>query len=150
VNQRNLLPGLLLIGLGVFFLVGRNTNLGGWIFLAGLGAIFLVAYFNSRSYGLLIPGCILLGLGLGEAMDQSSLGLGLGFIGIFAVDTLVRGRMSHWWPLIPGVIIAGSELSDMNIAGLGTLRDIAADWWPLLLVLLGVLILFRGMADRRA
>lgn len=150
-SQRNqMLPGLILIGLGVVFLVARTTNLGGWIVLAGLGAIFIAAYLSTRSYGLLIPGCILLGLGVGEALQASSLGLGLGFIAIFAVDSIVRGRSSHWWPLIPGVIIAGDAALDANIAGIGSVRQLAVDWWPVLLILLGVLILFRGTAGRRA
>lgn len=149
--QRNqLLPGLILIGLGVLFLLARTTTLSGWIVLAGLGVIFIAAYLSSRSYGLLIPGCILLGLGLGDAAGLSNLGLGLGFIAIFAVDTLVRGRMSHWWPLIPGVIIAGDAALNANIAGVGSVRSVVLEWWPLLLILIGVLVLVRTMSGRRA
>ena len=148
--QRNqLLPGLILIGLGVVFLLARASALSGWIVLAGLGVIFIIAYLSSRSYGLLIPGCILLGLGLGEAVGLSSLGLGLGFIAIFAVDTLVRGRTSHWWPLIPGVIIAGDAALNANVAGIGSLRQVAVDWWPVLLILIGAFVLFRNASGRR-
>jgi hypothetical protein len=142
-RRNSILPGLILIGLGVLFLVGRSVYLGGWIWLVGLGAVFIIAYLSSRSYGLLIPGCILVGLGLGDALGQSSLGLGLGFVAIFVVDTLVKGRASHWWPLIPGVIIAGDALANTRIGALGTLRSITTDWWPLLLIGLGLLILFQ-------
>jgi len=147
--QRNqTVLGLILVGLGVLFLVARNTNLGGWIFLAGIGAIFLVAYVTTRNYGMLIPGCILLGLGAGEGLGNSGLGLGLGFIGIFVVDSVVRGRMSHWWPLIPGLVISLSEAGSLTIPGLGTLGSVVNDWWPLALVLIGVLILVQGARRR--
>jgi len=140
--------GVVLIALGVLFLLGQSLNLSGSIWLIGLGALFLVGYFARRSYGLLIPGCILLGLGAGEAIGFSDLGLGLGFIAIFAVDTLVYrtgaaqgGSTSHWWPLIPGVIIAGSAVANSNRALFGSFGQVIHDWWPLLLVGLGVLLL---------
>ena len=147
-RRNQMLPGLILIALGVLFLLSRNLNLGGSIWLIGVGAIFLLAYFTSRSYGWLIPGCILVGLGVGDALGMSDLGLGLGFIAIFAVDTLVRGRASHWWPLIPGVIIAGNAFVDTNRAFFRPIQTAISDWWPLLLVVLGVLILFRGTGRR--
>ncbi len=149
-SPRNLLPGLILIVLGALFLLARNVSLSGWIWLAGIGAIFILAYFTSRNYGLLIVGCILAGLGLGDASGASDLGLGLGFIAIFAIDTLVRGKMSHWWPLVPGVLIAGNAAIDRNRALFGAVRSAVNDWWPVLLIALGVLILLRGMGSRRA
>lgn len=150
IQRNQLVPGLILIVLGVLFLLRDQINLSGGIVLLALGAIFLIGYFTSCGYGLLIPGCILAGLGLGEMLNSSSLGLGLGFIAIFGIDTLVRGRMSHWWPLIPGVIItADAALSNDNPA-FAAIRNVVADWWPLLLVLLGVLILLQSMSRRQA
>ena len=142
INQ--LLPGLILIGLGVFFLLGR-TALSGALFLGGLGAIFLVAYLSSRNYGLLIPGCILAGLGVGELINWSSLGLGLGFIAIFVIDRLARGK-SHWWPLIPGGIITISALTERGGPLIAPLRGLVDNFWPLLLIAVGLLLLFRRRA----
>ena len=149
--QRNqVIPWVILIGLGLLFLFRDRINLGGGIVLAGLGAIFIAAYLASRNYGLLIPGCILAGLGAGEWIGSSSLGLGLGFVAIFAIDTLVRGRASAWWPLVPGVIIAGNAALEGNSAAVRTIRQAASDWWPLLLVLIGVLILVQSISRRQA
>ena len=60
----------------------------------------------------------------------------------------MRGRASHWWPLIPGVIIAGNAFVDTNRAFFRPIQTAISDWWPLLLVVLGVLILFRGTGRR--
>jgi len=148
--------GVVLIVVGVLFFIGRATNLSGSIWLMGLGALFMLGYFTWRSYGLLIPGCILLGLGLGEAfLNASDLGLGLGFIAIFVIDSLVYrqgagrksgARISHWWPLIPGVIIAGDSVGE---AISDPIQRLIADWWPLALVLIGVMILFGQMSRSR-
>lgn len=139
-NVNRMLPGLILIALGVLFLVGR---LSGVIVLGGLGAIFIVAYLITRKYGWLIPGCILAGLGLGELLGWSSLGLGLGFIGIFVIDLIVRGK-SHWWPLIPGVIITLDALGDRANVVIAPLRGFITSWWPLLLIAIGLLLLFQN------
>jgi hypothetical protein len=132
------------------FLLRDRINLSGGLVLFVIGALFIAGYFSSRNYGLLIPGCILAGLGAGEFIGDSSLGLGLGFIAIFAIDTLVRGRTSAWWPLIPGVIIAGNAVADRNDAVFGTIRQVANDWWPIVLVLIGVIILAQALSGRRA
>ena len=139
-NVNRMLPGLILIALGVLFLVGR---LSGVIVLGGLGAIFIVAYLITRKYGWLIPGCILAGLGLGELLGWSSLGLGLGFIGIFVIDLIVRGK-SHWWPLIPGAIITLDALGDRANVVIAPLRGLVASGWPLLLIAIGLLLLFQN------
>jgi len=150
IQRNQLIPGLILIGLGVLFLLRDRIDLSGGVVLAGLGAIFLVGYFTSRNYGLLIPGCILAGLGLGEMLNNSSLGLGLGFIAIFGIDTIARGKISAWWPLIPGVIIAANAAFSSDDPSFAAIRNVVSDWWPLLLVLLGVLILFQGLSRRQA
>lgn len=141
-RTNQMLPGLILILLGVLFLLGR-TALGSVIFLGGLGAIFLVAYFATRGYGLLIPGCILASLGIGDLIGWSSLGLGLGFIAIFVIDLSVRGK-SHWWPLIPGAIITVGALGERTNVVLAPLRGLISNAWPLLLIVIGVLLLFQN------
>ena len=142
--MNRMLPGLILIALGVLFLVGR---LSGVIVLGGLGAIFIVAYLTTRKYGWLIPGCILAGLGLGELLGWSSLGLGLGFIGIFVIDLIMRGK-SHWWPLIPGVIITLDALGDRANVVIAPLRGLVASGWPLLLIAIGLLLLFQNRREK--
>jgi len=110
-----------------------------------VGAVLLAAYFQRKSYSFLVPACILLGLGLGAMGERtaidfdnfSSFGLGLGFLAIFVIDTIVRGR-THWWPLIPGGILLLSSVSDSPVI------RVITKWWPLILVLVGVLLLLRN------
>jgi hypothetical protein len=147
--------GLILILLGVVFLVQQLAPelFGGWLFLAALAIIFLIAYVFSRQYGFLIPACILGSLSVGVGLVETNvvtgdsgdgaivLALGLGFIAIWLIDLLVaRGRAVGWWPLIPGVIltITGAAIFSQNEAWL---QDYGK-WWPLIFIVIGVWILF--------
>ena len=144
---------LIVIGAVLFALQMTKGPAEVLVFLV-LGGLFLVGYLYRRQYNLLVPGCILLGLGLGALGERtsidyrnfSSLGLGLGFLGIFAVDLAFR-RRTHWWPLIPGgVLILGSAADSRHLAWL------FSKGWPLILVLIGLFMLLRrpeaGAADR--
>ena len=143
-NRRRLIPGLILIGLGIVLLLMQYFEFGPGLFLLLLGFIFLVGYAGTRTYGLLIPGCILAGLGIGLIFGRAplredvmvSLGLGLGFIAIFVVQMIIAGR-SHWWPLIPGglLILAGIAES------VPQLQLLLEKGWPLILILIGLAIL---------
>ncbi|MEE9270251.1 MAG: hypothetical protein V3V49_08315 [Candidatus Krumholzibacteria bacterium] len=145
-GHRRHVAGSTLVVLGlVLFLVrlsGRPAD--NTLVLFTVGGVFLAWYLYRRRYGLLIPACVLLGLGVGRVIDRTSLnisdgqalGLGLGFVAIFILDMVVRDR-SPWWPLIPGAILL--------VKGVG-LDFAPADWfltkgWPLVLVAIGILIL---------
>ena len=119
--------GAILITVGlVLFAFQFMQGLGPELLFFSLSAAFLAGYLWTRSYGLLIPGGILLGVGLSVLGSESRsvlgdlgvIGLGIGFILIYLVARLVEGR-SHWWPLIPGAalilpgVAAGSELLDV-------------------------------------
>ncbi len=168
-HRGGVVGGLILILLGVLFLVQQALPdfFGGWLFLVGLAVVFLVAYIATRQYGYLIPGCILMGLGIplaviqiqtsqpGWAVDTVStdqggflvLGLGLGFVAIFLIDLLVsRGRPGVWWPLIPGGIItlAGLAILSQNEQWLQSLGQ----WWPLALIIVGIWIIVSRVARR--
>lgn len=153
--------GLILIMLGVVFLIEQFMPkvFGGWMFLAGLGLIFLIAYVLSQQYGFLIPGCILGGLSIGVALIETNavtgpgsdgivvLSLGLSFVAIWLIDLLVaRGRVGGWWPLIPGTIltIAGAAVFSENEAWL---QDYG-QWWPLIFIIVGVWILLERVIRR--
>jgi hypothetical protein len=145
-RQRRFHLALALIVVGVILFVLQMTHGPAEIivFLV-LGAAFFVGYFRGRAYGLLVAACVLLGLGLGALGERSSIdfhnfstfGLGLGFLAIFVVDTICRGR-THWWPLIPGGILLVSSVGDTR-----ALR-ILVDGWPLILVLIGIFLLLRA------
>jgi hypothetical protein len=141
---------LILVGLVLFVLQMSTGITVSIMFLVG-GAVFIAAYFNKQTYGLLIPGCILIGMGLGQLGDEyvdfihspNYVGLGLGFLAIFAVDKLKRGS-SPWWPLIPGFIllVMGLETNRLNM---GTLFS---KGWPLALVVVGLLYLSGRLGSR--
>ncbi len=119
-----------------------------------IGGAFVAGYFYRKAYGLLIPGCILLGIGLGNLAagsirdfgDFDSIALGLGFIAIFVIASLYEGR-THWWPLIPGGILVIRGLQEGNQA----VRDLVAVGWPVILILIGLMLLagvFRATGRR--
>lgn len=144
VNRARLLPGLVLILLGITFLLMQYVEFGPGLFLTFLGLIFLIPYVLTRAYGLLIPGCILAGIGVGLMFDRPPLntsvtvpiGLGLGFIAIFVVQ-LVVARVSHWWSLVPGVLLVLAGIAD----GIPQAQTLIETGWPLILVLIGLVIM---------
>ena len=153
VRQRRLLAGTILIVVGLLsYLNPRIDILRTEYLLVGLGAIFIVAYFVMRKYGLLIPGCILSGLGLGVTFDHSlrnvgdgpQLGLGLGFIAIYLIGFLLE-RRRQWWPLVPGTVLV--------LSGFDLTEDAAAyffDHWELMLVVIGVLLVLGSLRGSKS
>jgi hypothetical protein len=107
------LIGVLLIGFGVLLFLLLQVGVGAEAIPLLIGLGFLTAYGATRNYGLLVPGCILAGLGTGIVVASAGgpgaapvLGLGLGFLTIAFIDGLVRRRTGWlWWPLIPGGIL---------------------------------------------
>jgi hypothetical protein len=144
VQRARLIPGLILIFLGIAFLLMQYFEFGPGLFLVLLGLVFLVPYAFTRAYGLLIPGCILAGIGLGLIFDRPPLttemtvpiGLGLGFCAIFIVQWAVGGQ-AHWWSLIPGGILILIGIAE-SIPQAQTLIE---KGWSLILVFIGLLIL---------
>ena len=149
-KSRRLSAGLILIAIGLgLYLIDRVEGIGEEAVLLIIGSAFLIAYFVRKNYGLLIPGCILLGLGVGSVGrgsflgfgESTMLGLGMGFIAIFVIARLNEGK-SHWWPLIPGGVMLV-----MAIPRTHQLFEYVWNHWQLILVFIGALILvgaFRG------
>jgi hypothetical protein len=143
-NRRQIIPGLILIVLGIVFLLTQYFEFGPGLFLILLGLIFLIPYIFTRSYGLLIPGCILAGIGVGLAFERAlsrpdvtvSVGLGLAFLAIFLVQLIVAGS-SHWWPLVPGGILLLAGFAELEPQGQVLLEKA----WPLALIAIGLAIL---------
>lgn len=148
--------GWVLIALGALLLVGNLFHVSGSIFLIALGGAFLAGYFTNRSYGLLIPAMILIGLGLGAMFDdwrafnlhgyEMPLFLGLGFISIYLIDRF-SWHQSSLWPLWPGGILVIIALWGIAVET-GLFRDIwwemmdlLGTWWPVLLIIWGVYLL---------
>jgi len=152
LSDRRTLPGLILVVIGLVLLGAQWFEITGFGALGAIAVVFLASYAVTRSYGLLIPGMILAGLAVGVGLQESGydpqggltvVGLACGFFGIYVVDVLLAGHTVRWWPLIPGGILAvvgGSELSRGTVAA-----DAVARFWPIVLVIAGVLVLFSSL-----
>lgn len=151
-RERRTFLGVVFILLGVsLFLQNVLSGLSWSIVLAILGALFMAAYVRRRTYAMLVPGCILLGLGIGEIvdagwygrMDVGELGLGIGFLAIYVIDLVQNGRAS-WWPIVPGGILAAWAIG----SAYESFEAVIVKGWPLVFVVVGVLFL-AGVLDRR-
>lgn len=153
MNSR-MMTGLSLIVLGfVLFLKAYfDIDLGplGWTLV---GLMLVGGYFATRSYGALITGCILTGYGIGAFGDDrwlvmrefSFIGLGIGFLLIYAIQMLVE-RNARRWPLIPGTILI--------LLGFNSWRRFwtflfSPQGWPVILMIVGALILLGGLRKHR-
>jgi hypothetical protein len=143
-NRAKVIPGLILILLGIAFLLAQYLEFSPGLVLTLLGLVFVLLYVIMRTYGLLVPGCILTGLGLGLMFDRPPLvaqvavpiGLGFGFLAIFVVQLVVM-RTTHWWPLIPGGILVLVGVAD----GVPQAQMLIEKGWPLILVAIGLVVL---------
>ena len=149
-NRGQLVTGAILIVLGVgLFALQFAEGLSESVVLFLIGGLFVAGYLYSRAYGLLIPGCILIGLGLGmvgggtlDSLDEAGeerlilLGLGVGFVALYVIP-LVYQRKNIWWPLIPAAVLIVVGIVQGN-KDLEQLLEVA---WPLIIVFIGLLIL---------
>lgn len=145
------LPGVILIAVGVTLFAVQLLNLDGEVIVLVIGLVFAIAFAATRRYVLLVPAGIMTGLGAGILLEEGGamgepvvLGLGLGFLAIYAIDVLTSGAREpgRWWPLIPGtilMIIAGAE----STFGPESARVIAQGW-PIILIAAGAWLLLRG------
>ena len=151
--------GLALIVLGGVLLFlerldsGAHGGAHGYLLFILIGGVFVAGYLYKRAFGLLIPGALLLGIGGGLVFedlhsgpfvdgDNVALGLGLGFILIY-VASLLYERQNRWWPLIPGGFLVIASLPEFV-----WVEDVL-DFWPVAVMAVGVLLLFRGVASRQ-
>jgi hypothetical protein len=154
--ERNWLAGAILIVLGLLLLAGTLFGVGGEAVVLAIGLVFLVAYAARRNYGFLVPAGVLTGLGAGIVVQdrvaathggEVVLGLGLGFLAIYAIDSAVGGRPSpQIWPLFPGGILTiVGVLNELQGTQFG---DWLTRYWPVVLVLIGVALLARTAMSR--
>jgi hypothetical protein len=148
MERANTVPALVLIGIGVVLLVAQLTGVGPEAVVAIIGMGFLIAYAATRTYGFLIPGGIMTGLGIGIVIETQAvgsrgepvlLGLGIGFLTIYAVDAIMRRSEALWWPVIPGGILA--TIGVLVGTGREGWLENAGSWWPAVLIVIGAMIL---------
>ena len=107
-----LIPGCTLAGIGLTILTGElapgMAELGGFFVLAGIGLSFLLIYLTRRDYWwALIPGCTLVGIGVGVLAEGLLPSFGevvpffvLGGIGLSFL-LIYLSRRNYWWAIIP-------------------------------------------------
>lgn len=157
--KSNLLPGAALISIGILSLAGQFLDIEwiGQFFLLALGAIFLVWGLLSRTFGFIIPGSILAGLGMGVYLVSGPLStvpeltmpaiLLLSFAGgwvLMSLLSLLTSDGFQGWPLIPAAIM--SLIGAAFLAGEEALKTLSyvGQAWPLILIVIGLyLILVR-------
>ena len=146
-----LIPAMTLLGLAGTAIVESYlpgiSNLGGALFLGGIGLSFWIIYFTNREFWwAIIPGGVLLTLaavaGLEDYIDGDS-GGGVFFMGLaitfLLVALLAKPRESFWWAYIPaGVLFV------MGVFLIGPLQSVFNYVWPVALILLGGILLFRN------
>ena len=147
--------GVILIAIGLAFLVGQLIPNGGRYVVVIVGGAFLMSALATREYGLLVPGGIVTGVGIGILLEASEAGrgssglfllsLGLGFISIWVVGSLLRMPENHPWPFIPGLILA--SLGAVAFAGT-RYADAARIGWPVILIVLGLVVVVRAAGRR--
>jgi hypothetical protein len=158
-----IIAGIVLIVFGTLALLATfyNSSEVGLFILPTLGILFIVWGLVARIPGLLIPGGILTGLGLGTVISELAfasaegdtrggiivLGLGLGFLMIMPLIMIVSSAR-HWWALIPGGILAitgiallagGPALSVLNVLG---------KLWPIAPIIVGVALIWQMLRKR--
>lgn len=125
-------PGFTLAALGVLILFSDSLgNLGGAIFLGGIGLSFWYVYFTSRieRWWALIPAGVLTALAVMIVVTQQYEDFGaaifLGGIGLSFFAVYLTDRIERWWALIPGgvlvtlagVTIAAQQFGEFQTAG---------------------------------
>ncbi len=155
--ERPWIAGALLIALGLVLLAVQlfQPRDAGWIVLGSISILLLAFFAVTRTKGFLITGAILGGLAVGVGLEEAGytmnggvvvLGLAAGFLAIYVVDLLV-GRNPHWWPVIPGGILAvvgGTQA----LAGTEAANALER-WWPVALIVVGVVVLVAGQRQMR-
>jgi len=156
MDQRSLIAGLALIVLGAYLGFVQITGFGGEAIVALIGLAFLGAYAVTRTYGFLVPGAIMTGLGTGVLLETGIapgggavvIGLGLGFAAIYLIDRMASPASAHWWPLIPGGIL--TVIGVFIVAGQQRWLERMEWLWPVALVVIGAALILTQLGRGRA
>lgn len=160
----NIIGGLVLITIGIWFLLSalglRLPGIGRFwpIFPTLAGLAFIIAYFRQRDAGFLIPGVAAFLTGL--------------FFFLFTLGRVDWSQMGRLWPVFPligGLAFLATYLSERDagllfpaVGGIAvgviglffTLGGLSLAWlgtfWPVILILVGILILGQNLFGRKS
>ena len=155
-RRDQLVGGVVLIAIGAAILLGQYFENAEQFILLGLGILLLVLFAVSRNPGTLIGGGIVTGLGAGVVIAANTqgdiagaavlFGLGLGFVGVWLVGTIMKIPDTRVWPLIPGAILAA--VGFVVLAGSENVQ--LPEWlWPALIMGLGVVVILAALRGLR-
>jgi hypothetical protein len=158
--------GVVLVTIGLLMFVGQfiHSDVVDTSFILVLGLVLLFWGCATRHPGPIIAGGIVSGIGLGTALTVAGwptttseeaqgavflLAFALGWGSIPVLTALFTPHM-HWWPLLPGGVLAFVGVS-LLLGEFGTQMLIAlGTGWPVLLVAVGLYLLWRGWAPAQA
>ncbi len=136
-----LFPGCIMAGVGLGVLFGGELA---WIIItASVGLPFWLLYFTDRrNWWALIPGWVMFGVSCIILLAWIGLDWFITPFVMFAIAApfllVYILHRDQWWALIPGGIMAGLGVAFL----LGNI--LSASWWPVLLILFGILLIFRN------
>jgi hypothetical protein len=151
---RSFLP-LALITLGVVFLLGNMLPGPGHagLILVGLGIAFAVGRLTTGRYGYSVPAGLLIAIGCYVAMLEMGTMRGMSAAGEFflllgggfVLTYLIGMRPQAAWPLIPAAVLIVLGLLLFGFASVVPVSTFGwiVNYWPAVLVLLGLWLLFR-------
>ena len=160
-KHEGLVGGLILIGIGMIALLSQFVDFISWesfgiYFVLLLGLVFYVWGIAAREPGLMIPGGILTGIGVGivllvNDMVPADLNEGGLFLLVFSLGwasiTLMSAVFSdetQWWALIPGGIIGFVGLAVLFEGIFMNVLEAAAYLWPVILIVVGLSIIWKA------
>jgi hypothetical protein len=162
-NKGAIIFGVVIIALGALLLVNQYLPnqfdlFSGNFVLIGLGIIFLLSAFLTGRNGLAIPGCILAGIG-GILYLQDLPGNWLNWTyawtlipGFVGVGILLSGLLDRSHPHFESgglVLLAISAAGFLMFGGALGLGWDASQYWPVLLIVAGVVVLLSAIIRRK-
>lgn len=160
-----MLPGAILLGLGILLLAAERVPAGyeSLAIIGGIGLILAVVALAVRAYGVLIPGGLMMGIGLGiaavENLPVEDLaaagvilgGIGVGFALVYLLDRLFL-QSSTAWPMIPAALLLIAGAIFYFAAGAGVAAEAQAVLnlvWGALLIGFGAWIIVRQFVPKK-
>ena len=139
--------GIVLIIIGAALLIVQLAPDWARYVVTVIGVGLLLMFAVTRSYGALIGGSIVTGVGLGiivastytgnQAAAGFLLSLAVGFLFIWLASYLFRLNERNPWPLIPATILG----SIGAVLAIGTNSSNLLTYWPAILIVLGLVVI---------
>lgn len=158
MKRKYILPGVLLILCGIYFLIASlpGVALPGGLFLIAVGAALLITrLFSRKRYGLTIAGFLLFWLGMGRLMldvlhiggQYALVAVPLGVSLAFFLTHIFEYRRLGNWPIVPALVLLGFSVVFFLMLT-PSVNAIFQPYYgtilPLILIVLGIVVLVRG------